>query len=602
MDRAREYIQGVLSGNIPACKFTRLAVERQVRDLKIQQTKDFPYSFDEKAAQHVIEVFEKAFYFTKGQWRKGDNNKPRLFELQPWQVFILTTVFGWKHVGTGRRRFRDVYIKVPRKNGKTELMIGVAQYGFAFDSEADPEIYWFATKEKQAKIGWQRQHYLTTTMRTQSPPFAKYCDTSTYRIYTKEGLGFVDYLGQDSNTEDGPAPYYGICDEYHAHKTDGMVNVITSGMGSRESPMLWRITTAGTNKDAPCKKHEEFCENILTGRIRVDGVFCIMYGVDKDDNIDDQQTWRKANPAYDFSEILREYLHAEYDKSKKKGGTDWQNFKTKNLNIWSDVIADWIPIGKYKKHQTNYGPDDLRGRQCFGGLDLASVRDTNAFCLFFPSEKPKEPHRALWWYWLPKEEAKERGDKHNIDYEQWAADGWITLTSGDAVDYAQIAADITGVSMVQKKDGTIERIERPDCPMVMFNIDHINYDRKFAPDVIPRLMDEGLDMRPLGQGYFSLSAPTKQLEAMISDRPIDPDNPVLDPGVNPVSEWQFSNIVIEQDSAENIKITKNPRYQQRKIDGWAAFVNAVAGWLDWKGNKGKKGTIEIFSMGKRWHS
>lgn len=574
-----DYIKGIQSGKIPANKWVKLAIERQVNDLKRQDTKEFPYYFDKAKVDHVFKVFG-TFKFTKGKWRG------QRWVLMPWQAFILSTAYGWYHVDTGKRRFRDVYVKVPRKNAKTELMIGVGQYGFAYDGEKDPEIYWFATKKDQAKIGWLRQRQMSEGMIKESPAYANYCDTTTYRIFTKEGLGFVAYLGKDSKGEDGPSPFYGICDEYHAHPNDSMVEVIESGMGARESPIMWRITTAGTNPGSPCKKHEEFCENILSGKVNVESVFAIMYGIDSEDDLDNPTVWEKANPAYRYIDTLPDYLAQTYDKAKKKGGTTWVNFLTKNLNVWSDVVENWIELEIYLKYATRYTYKDLKGKLCFGGLDLASVRDTNALCLFFPAESDEDRHKALWWYWLPKDEAKDASKKHNIDYLQWHEDGFINLTEGNAVDYAEIAADITGVKITQKANGEIERTENNECPLTWFDIHHINFDRKFSPDAIPRLMDAGINMEPIGQGFYSMSAPTKMLEAIIA-------NGEFDPGCNPVSEWQFSNIVIEQDASDNIKITKNKKYQQRKVDGMQALVMAIAGWMDWKANKKESTEISL---------
>lgn len=579
MNRAYQYIADIYEGKILACKWARLAVERQVRDLERQGTEEFPYIFVEEDAQHVLDVFD-TFKYTKGKWR----GKP--FEIMDWQAFIVTTVYGWRHMTTGKRRFRDVYIKVPRKNAKTELLIGVAQYGFVFEGEIDPEIYWFATKKEQAKIGWGRQKVMTDDMILNDPGIAEYCKTNNFKISTREGLGWSAYLSKDSKGEDGPSPYYGIADEYHAHPDDSMIEVIVSGMGARESPILWRITTAGTNFESPCKAHEEFCQNILERHVDLENTFAIMYEIDKDDDPNDPSIWEKANPAWRFIDTLPDFVHNAWEIGKKKGGTTWVNFLTKNLNVWSDVIEHWIDMDVWKKYASEYDYTDLLGRKCFGGLDLASTRDTNALCLFFPPEDAEDKGRFLWYFWIAKNTAKEFGNKHKVNYVQWNKQGYIAFTPGNAVDYARIASDVTGVTLVHEKDGSINRHVDEECPLTWFDIDHINYDRKFSPDAIPRLQNEGLDMRPMGQGFYSMSAPTKMFEAMIV-------NGLIDPGNNPVADWQFGNIVIEQDSAENIKITKNPKYQRRKVDGMQAAVMAVAGWMDWLADQDAKPKVTI---------
>ncbi len=547
MNLAEQYIQDVLGNKVVVGEYIRLAVKRHINDLDRQDNEDFPYYFDEIEAGKPLRFFAKMLKHAKGRWA-GEG-----FDLLGWQAFLLWAVYGWKRKEDDLRRFRKVYIKVARKNGKTELMAGIGNYGFIADNEKDAEIYWVATKKDQAKIGWQRQKTQVQSMRSQSKAIAERIATLTHRIFTKKGNGFVAYLGKDSDTEDGLSPYYGLVDEYHAHKDDSMINVIESGMGSRLQPMTWIITTAGFNPQSPCAQFEKTCKQILHNQIKDDKIFALIFDLDEGDDWEDQKNWVKANPSLGVSINLK-YLIDEYELAKTQGNTKEVNFRTKNMNIWTSAASTWIQDDVWMATGSTFDISELYGRKCYGGLDLASVRDFCSLALYFPAIKEGEQNRAIWYFWIPQETAEERDRNDAIPYLQWAKDGHIILTPGNITDYNYIQSKV------------VELHEK-------FNIERIGFDRYNSSQLVVNLMNEGLRMNPFGQGFLSMSEPTKEFEKQICAGK-------LNHGQNPVARWQCSNIVIKMDEspAENIKIVKG--LPNAKVDGMVALVMAIGEYMD----------------------
>src|SRR6056297_568919 len=545
LKKALWYIENVQNGSITASRWVKLAVQRHLEDKKKSKSNKFGFFFDDDSAKRVLDVFG-VFRHGKGKWRGSP------FDLMPWQAFILYCVYGWKRKSDKKRRFRTVYIKVARKNAKTEFLAAVGNIGFYFEGEPDAEIYWFATKKDQAKIGWDRQKEMVLQLRGDSSRFSTFCDTSKYRIYTQKGTGFVAYLGADSDTEDGLSPHYGLCDEYHAHKNDGMVNVIESGMGSRENPMMWFITTAGFNPQSPCALFEKSCKQILDGVKDNDNIFALIYDLDEEDDWEDSNNWIKANPALPYIDTLEDFLFAEYAKAKTQGQSKIINFKTKNLNMWMTSSATWIKAEDWKACETDVDYESLKGKRCYGGLDLASTRDITALCYYFPVQEGLEEPVIIWSMWCPEDQAQERERNDGIPYRQWAADYWINLTPGNVTDYGYIKEQIQADSE-------------------FFQIESIAYDRWNSSQLVIDLLEAGAQMRKIGQGFASMSAPTKQLETEILQGKIRHDG-------NPVMAWMMSNVDLKHDPAGNIKPDKDK--SSEKIDGVVAMVMARAEAMD----------------------
>ena len=381
MNQAEKYIRNVLSGKTLVCEFTRLAVQRHVDDLRTGKKRGL--YFDKKAGEKAIK-FSKFIRHTKGEWAG------RPLVLEPWQDFIDYVVFGWKNKD-GTRRFNYAYIEVARKNGKSTMAAKNGLMLMDADNESAAEIYCFATKEEQAKHAIFQE---AKNMVLKSPYLKARLQTYAKSIFSELTLSSFKPLGSDSDTQDGLNTHGGICDEYHAQKTDKMYNVIKSSMGSRKNPMMWTITTAGFNITSPCYTERDTCIKILKGILKQDNKFAIIYTLDEADDWENEKTWTKANPNYGIS-VYKKYLKNEFIDSKNNP-TRTNNFKTKHLNIWVRQSEDFINDKDWMKCAGKLTWDDCQGRECHAGLDIAKRVDLNALSLLFIDKKPFDLYKLYF--------------------------------------------------------------------------------------------------------------------------------------------------------------------------------------------------------------
>jgi len=542
MNLAARYINQVTKNKVRVCEYVRLAIERHLSDLKRQSNRSFKYYFDEQEAQRAID-FIKILRHTKGA-KAG-----QLFDLQPFQAFVAWSVFGWRKKSDGFRRFRKVYKEIARKNGKTEFAAAIALCCFFLDYESGAEIYTAATKRDQASICFDAIKMMVRKLRRDSDSVKKTVGIHTYNIHIVEDGRKIEPLASDYDSLDGLSPHCAIIDEYHAHKTDSLLKVLETGMGARDQPLLFIITTAGTNVESPCYKYRKMCIEVLRGIKQDDSLFAIIYTLDKGDKYQIKRNWIKANPG--LKTILKpDFLPNQLTTAKNEGVTAEIHVKTKNFNIWTTTSTSFISDEKWTASGSEFSKNSMRGAECWGGLDLASNKDITAFVLFFPDEE-EAANRLLCWFWCPLDTAKQRSKTDGVDYLQWAKDGWLTLTPGNVVDQKYIIRDILAIA----ED---------------YQIKAINYDRWNASQIVIELEDEGAPMFPYGQGYSSMSAPTKELEKQILAKELNHGN-------NPVLRWMASNVSITSDPADNIKIDK--KKSSEKVDGMVSAVMAVAGWM-----------------------
>ena len=550
MNKAEKYIKDVLSGKVITCKYVKLAVNRHLKDL--QDCKKKGIYFDEKDGLRAIE-FSKFVNHTKGEWGG------RKLELEPWQAFCDYVIFGWKN-NDGTRRFNYAYIEVARKNGKSTWAAKNGIYFLDADNESAAEIYCFATKEDQAKKTIFAE---AKNMVKKSSFLSKRLFTYTKSIFSEITLSSFQPLGSDSDTQDGLNTHAGICDEYHAHKTDGMYNVIKSSMGSRLNPMMWTITTAGFNIESPCYHERETCIKILEGIIEQDNKFAIIYTLDEGDNWQDQKNWIKANPNFGVS-VYPKYLQNEY-KDSINNPTRKNNFKTKHLNIWvkqtEDFISDedWMKCA-FSKEQSSIFWNKCKGRICHGGLDIAKRVDLNAFSLLFTD---KIPFDLYTWFWIPESKVEENKDK--VNYEKWSNEGWIKIMKGNTVNMEELALNILNIIRqvnIFKFQKDNEMIHSIGCDPAYMEL-----------GVTKKLGDEGIKMNAFRQGFISMGPPTAEFEAHILEKKINHNG-------NPVLRWNNSNVVIRRDPAGNMKVDKEK--SSEKVDGIVSSIMALGEYLTFK--------------------
>lgn len=529
-----DYAEKVTQGKIPAGKLVILACERHLRDLKAAPMRGL--FFDEEAADHAIEFFS-FLRLWEGEW------KGCTFELQPWQKFNVGSLFGWKRAD-GLRRFRVGYIEVPRKNGKSPLMAGVGLYLLVADDEPGAQIYSAATKRDQARIVWKHAAKMAET----SPAISK-----RVRIYWGKGNMHVpkteskfEPLGADADTMDGLNIHGGLIDELHAHKKRDVWDVLETATGARRQPLQLGITTAGHDQASICYEQHEYGEKILRSVIEDDTYFVYISCMDEGDDWDSVETWRKANPNFGIS-VKEDDLRRKCSKAKKMPAA--QNaFLRLHLDKWTQQANRWISLELWDENAGMVDEAQLAGRKCYGGLDLASVSDINAWVMVFPDESDPDLVDVLCRFWCPEARLHDDGNKYKDQYEKWKKSGHLITTPGNAVDYGFIRAQVI-------KDAEA------------FQLKDMNVDRLFqAHQISMELQEEGIEIAGMGQGFLSMAVPMKEFERRLLAKKIRH-------GGNPVLRFMADNVAVKEDPAGNQKPDKAA--SQGKIDGIVALVMAL---------------------------
>lgn len=549
MTKPEKYIDDVLKGKIKTGRLAKLAVERHVNDLK---RKKFPYYFDHEAGLQVIAQME-SFRHHEGKLL-GQN-----FILTPWQSFVVYVVFGWKNE-TGKRRFKYAYVEIAKKNGKTAFAALIALFLMMMDGESNAEVYTFASHKEQAKICFddckKMLEYMTASVPSIQPKI--WIGVNGVAFYpTASKIAPMSKDKRLGGKKDGIRAHGGICDEYHAHDDNTVFDQVKSSMINRDQPLMWIITTAGFNKIGPCYQFRESVVKTLEGESVSEITFGIIYTLDPDDDESNPENWIKANPSMDVPGCATlKNLSEEYEDSLKKGAGQEVNFKTKNLNLWTDSEEVWINDRTWMKNAYGFSRDELVGLTCYGGLDLASGKDFNAFTLVFPEVwevKKKKISAVLSWYWKPSELIVDKRQKR--DYRQWVKEGYILDTPGDIIELPYISEKIKELAGI-------------------YTIHSISYDPyKSLHGIVQDLTSYGMKMYGLAQVVSHLSEPTINVETLAT-------NGQFEHFGNPVTRWMMGNVLIIRDSKGNIMITKGKSKGQ--VDGPASLVNAVAEWMTWR--------------------
>ena len=528
------YARRVVDGNIPANELHRLVCKRHLKDLQTAPRRGL--YFDEAAADHAIDFFSYLRLW-EGEWAG------HVFGLLPWQKFIVGSLFGWRRAD-GLRRFRTAYIEVPRKNGKTSLIAGIGLYLFAADGEPAAQVYSAATKRDQAKIVWNH----AANMVKRSPVLSK-------RIGILPGKGNMhilqteskfEPLGADADTLDGLNCHGNLIDELHAHRTRAVWDVLETATGSRRQPLQIAITTAGTDRQSICYEQREYSEKILKGLIADDTYFVFVTGIDEGDDWLDVRVWEKANPNLGIS-VKVDDLQRKAQKAKEMPAAV-SAFLRLHLNVWTQQVDRWINLDLWDENAGIVVEEDLKGRVCYGGLDLSSVSDITAWVMVFPHNDDPEMIDILCRFWCPEAQLNNSQNRYRDQYRVWARQGFLKTTPGDAVDYNFIRAQIL-------KDAQA------------FRLVDLNVDRLFqAHQLAAELQEEGLTVFGMGQGFLSMAAPVNEFERRLLARKIRH-------GGNPVLRFMADGVAVKQDPAGNRKIDKAG--SQCKVDGIVALVMAL---------------------------
>lgn len=526
------YVQGVLDGSIPAGHLIKLAVERYVDDR--EHAKERGLSFDRAAAEHVIQFFGFLRH-SKGEWAG------QTFVPEPWQQFLLWNLFGWKRAD-GLRRFRAAYIEVPRKNGKSTLLAGVGLYLLVADGEPGAEVYSAATKRDQAII----IHGEATRMVKKSPALSRMIRVFKNNLSIAGTASKYEPLGADTDSMDGLNVQGAMIDEVHAHKSRALFDILDTATGARRQPLLVQITTAGSDQTSICFEHHEYSRRILEGTIQDDSWFAFVASLDEGDEWADPATWAKANPNLGVS-VKQDDLQRKADRAKQLPAAQ-NTFRRLHLDQWTQQSERWIDLALWDANAGIVDENRLRGRLCYGGLDLSSVSDITAWVMVFPGEEDPDALDILARFWCPEARLYDEANRYADQYRAWAQQGYLRTTEGDAVDYAFV------------KKCVLDDASR-------FPLQDLNVDRLFQGyQVSQELADEGLTVFGMGQGFLSMAAPMKEFERRLLLKK-------LHHGGNPVLRFMADNVAVRQDPAGNFKCDKAA--SQGKIDGIVALVMAI---------------------------
>jgi phage terminase large subunit-like protein len=533
-----QYARDVVAGKILACKWIRLACQRQLNDLERAARGEFPFVFDESRAARVCRFIEQLPH-TKGEWAARQEK----IRLEPWQCFGLTTIFGWvRRSDPTIRRFRVVFVLIPRKNAKSTKAAGIGNYMFAADGEFGAEVYAGATCQRQA---WEV--FRPAKLMVERTPRLK----EAFQIHVgaknlarlSDGSRFEPVVGKPG---DGASPSCAIVDEYHEHRTDELVDTMRTGMGARKQPLLVIITTAGSNTAGPCHAMQRDVERVLEGIIQSEETFGLIYTIDEGDDWTSEEALIKANPNYGVS-VSAEFLRSEQAAAIQS--TRKQNvFLTKHLNVWVGANTAWMNMQRWKTlGDATLQPEDFIGEPCFAAADLSSKLDITARLLVFRKEIEGADHFYIFGrYYVPAERLKEPELEH---YRTWALSGHLQTTPGSVIDYDKITQD------------TIADIRK--YAVVEFGFDPWNaeqYAQTIAKQTSAQVIEVANQVR-------TLSEPMKQLEALVIDGRLHHDG-------NPVLTWMMSSVVAHRDAKDNIF----PRKEQfaNKIDGAVALIMALS--------------------------
>jgi len=493
--------------------------------------------------------------------------------LEGWQAFIVWNLFGWKKrnkKGKWVRRYKKAYIQIARKNGKSTFASAIGLYMLLMDGEAGAQVYTGAPAMKQAQIAFKTARQMVK----QSKALKQLCKAWKTSIECERLNATFQPLAYNPDKQDGFNPNCSVIDEYHAHPDDKLYAIMNTAMGSRPNPLMFIITTAGYNKMGPCFNMRKMCIDILDEVAELDELFCMIYELDEEDYEDGSEGWKnpknwiKANPSMSSIDTLEDYLDEQFREAVLFGGNKIVDFLTKNLNIFVDAAAVWVKSDIVKLNRLELIPEHLKGRRCYGGLDLATVSDMSSFCLIFPPVKTGERWAALWWFWLPKliltedEQQKYRG----IDIRKWVDNGWLELTEGNITDYDVIRRRISGLYVHDGKEK-----EDENCIMKLFDIESVSYDQYNSSQLVNNLINDGLEMNSLSMTYSKLAAPFASIERKLKRNE-------WNIGQNPVIYWQIMNVNTVSDSGGNVKPDKDKK--KSPIDGVISWTCAEAEYLD----------------------
>jgi len=562
----KRYADAVMSGEIVAGRLVRLACKRHLDDLGHGARRGFHFAPD--LATHALDFFPDFLRLD------GNENKP--FILQPWETFIVGSLFGW--MGPGNlRRFRTAYIEAGKGSGKTPLAAGIGLYGLICDQEWAAEIYCAAVTKDQSYTLFRD----AKRMAEANPDLAAKLEIGEHNIAYPSTLSFLRPVSSEARSLDAKRVQMALVDEIHEHRSSIVVDKMDLGKKGRRQPLMVEITNAGYDRHSVCWQHHEYTRSILEGMELNDLWFGYICQLDpcancqksgktfpddkckKCDDWRDERTWIKTNPNLGVS-LGPEYLR---EKVREAIGMPAKQNIVKRLNfcIWTEQESRWLDLDLWDNGSDPIDLESLIGRQCFAGLDLSSNRDLTACTLVFPPEDPVGRWIVLVRFWIPEENVKARVERDLVPYDVWIREGYIETTPGNVVDKDFIEKAILD-------DARKYRMLRIgyDKMYAEHMVQHLELNRPgYVPDVVVDPLTGTtekqwcIQIRP----GWSLASASKELDSLILGKKIQH-------GGNPVLRWNAGNATVKMNEHGDywpVKIA-----DKKRIDGIEALVIGLA--------------------------
>ena len=499
------------------------------------------YKFVWQKAHKAIRFFHNELCHVKGELA----GQP--FILEPWEQAIVGNLFGWVHKKIGLRRYKEAFIEIGRKNGKTPLAAGIILYMLFEDGEPGAEIYGAASEYKQASLVFTHAWGMVNRnpkLREASQIFKGQSKAIEIGAPGAKNYGIYRVISSDSLSAQGFNTHGAVVDELHTLPNAELIDALLTSTGARRQPLIVYITTSDYERPGSiCNIKEDYALRVIKRPANDISFLPVIYKADVTDDWTKVKTWRKANPNLEVS-LSMAYLKRECQRAKDTP-TYENTFKRLHLNIRTQQDVRWIPMADWNTCAGIVVPEALVGCRCFGGLDLSAVRDITGYVLWFPEEK-----KVLPYFWMPKENAHKREHEDGVPFITWAEQGYIKLTPGNVIDYNIVMSDILASSSI-------------------YDVEQIGFDRWGFEAIRQRLVAEGVPEDKLigfGQGFASMSAPSKEFEKLIVGRE-------LIHGANPVMDWMAGNVSVEMDAAGNVKPSK--KKSADRIDGIVSLIIAL---------------------------
>lgn len=546
------YAEWVKDGDIPASIQNINAANRHLKDLERQNDPDFPWIFDEDRAYRPIKFIE-----SKVKPSKGDFSK---IVMQPFQQFIIGSVFGWVHKVTGVRRFREAVVFMGRKNGKTTLMSGLSAYMTGFDHEQGAEVYALANSNSQARLLYDETYQMIKTSPYLKPKFnQRRADIEFVKTHST-----FKALSAEKKAKDGLNVHFAVFDEIHEYKDTSLIDVIKRSRGQRSQPLVMYISTAGYVIDGPMMDmYDRGTEALADYDENLDErTFYFLAKLDDQSEIKDVRSWIKANPNLPMMKGVSLITDFKSDRRDPKQYMDWV---TKQFNLFSESdSASYVSIDTIRSNDSYVDPESLIGREAIGGYDLSETEDFTAAALEFPLDDGRV--FILQHTFIPRARYERETDTRRID--EWVSLGEAEISEGSYINYEVV---LNWFIEMGKK----------------YSISVINYDKAKALFLNKALEENGFQTEIVRQGYMTLGGPAQNFKELMLDKKVVFNN-------SKIFRWYLSNVVLRKDSNENW-LPKQASIN-RKIDGFAATLNAHVSVIDKLIIKQGNGDIKYHSL------